>query len=60
MRPGIPPLMYGRLLHAGPFNEAQAMRPGILEFDRGVRPPTVLPSMRPRPCGPGYVQYLLK
>ena len=54
MRPGI-------LLWSGPavgisqsFNEAQAMRPGIhRDYGRRISA-TDLPSMRPRPCGPGY------
>ena len=54
MRPGIPGRPAGRDRTGSTFNEAQAMRPGIpggflLRIDQPEPP-----SMRPRPCGPGY------
>ena len=55
MRPGI--LLLGTCVEAitGTFNEAQAMRPGIPWLRLAGGPAGGQPSMRPRPCGPGYV-----
>ena len=54
MRPGIPPEEYWDFQAKGSFNEAQAMRPGILWIWTPDAFLQAVPSMRPRPCGPGY------
>ena len=55
MRPGIRHRKAPVLVVDTGFNEAQAMRPGIPPST--LRTFEVMPraSMRPRPCGPGYM-----
>ena len=54
MRPGIHVPRVVELVRMYPFNEAQAMRPGIPQTAGATPRLHGQPSMRPRPCGPGY------
>ena len=59
MRPGIPQRSWPIPPASRPFNEAQAMRPGIQGIVLLCSHSAPFPSMRPRPCGPGYTDFVL-